>query len=110
MLRRKDAIGCIDHAYSLLRQHISRYGDGPIPQNQAGLEVRFKTVEFSITTSMPPPWPLESAPSYKDALAILAAFALKMGREGFHWWLAEIVSTGGAGYVGDARISGWDFV
>lgn len=36
--------------------------------------------------------------------AITAAFALKMGREGFHWWLVEVVSTEGAGYVGDAHI------
>jgi len=33
-----------------------------------------------------------------------------MGREGFHWWLVEVVSTEGAGYVGDAHIlSGYDF-
>jgi len=110
VLLRNDAIACIDHAYTMLRQHVSQHGDGPIPQNLAGLDFRFRSVEFSISTSMPPPWPLESALSYTDALAITAAFALKMGREGFHWWLVEVVSTEGAGYVGDAHIlSGYDF-
>lgn len=77
MLRRNDAIGCIDHAYTLLRQHVNQEGDSPIPQNLAGLEFRFRTIEFSITTSMPPPLPPESALSYKDALAILNALVLE---------------------------------
>ncbi len=98
MLVRNDAIGCLDHAYLKLEQHISKHGDGPIPPS---LEFRFRSVEFTIDTIMP-----ESTLSYNDALAIVPVFALKMGREGYQWWRARIISTEGAGHVGDAVIFG----
>lgn len=105
MLPRIDAIGCIDRAYDVLRQHISQHGDGPIPQHPGSLEIRFRTVEFRI---FPASWPLQPALSYNDTIAVLGAFALKMDREGYRWWLAYIDSTGGAGQMGEALISAYE--
>lgn len=100
MLPRIDAIGCIDHAYEVLKQHINQHGDGRIPP--ASLIIRFRTIEFRI---VPTWWAPQPALSYNDSIAILGAFELKMDREGYRAWLAIIDFPGGAGQRGDALIS-----
>lgn len=81
---------------------ISRHGDSIIPQHPACLQFFHGAVEFSLCPMAAPPQPILS---YNDAIAILRAFSMKMSREGYRQWFADISLTEDGGFVGDALIS-----
>lgn len=102
MLVRRDVVGCINYAYSVIVDHINQHGDTPIPRDPAPLKVISDTVEFSILSIIAPHLPVVS---YSDTLAILRAFAMKMSRNGYRSWFALIVTTEGGDHIGGALIT-----
>ena len=101
-LPQSDADGCIFLAYHHVMEHIRQHGDGPIPPSPRALLYTFRTVDLGIDRL---DVPHQFALTYNDTMTILFAFAVKMRREGYRSYFAEIIQTQGGGHLGDALIS-----
>jgi len=101
-LSRGDVVGCIHQAYDVILDHLCQHGDSPLPRVPSSLDFQFGNVIFGIApvTWLPPPFL-----TYNDTLAVLEAFSVKMSRDGYWSWFAEITLTEGGGHLGDALIS-----
>ncbi|KAL8917364.1 MAG: hypothetical protein Q9208_007982 [Pyrenodesmia sp. 3 TL-2023] len=99
-LNRVESLNCINVAYRQINGHIRAHGNEVIPRTRPGLEYRYGTVEFSISSGR------EVRPgaemSYSTAAAVLGAYALKMSQEGYRPRLARVFVTDGGKPVGDA--------
>ncbi|KAL8783333.1 MAG: hypothetical protein Q9213_004708 [Squamulea squamosa] len=81
-----DTKQCISHTSKQLIQHLNEHGDGSLQPTH--WLFRWKSVQFSIR-----PKPNRRRITYKDALNILSAYSLKLGREGYHPLGSEIIVT-----------------
>lgn len=97
----RDVQGCIRKAYKILDKHIKRDGDGPLPQHPTPLQVQYGTVWFGLGPATRPPLPVLS---YSDAIEILRAFSIKVGREGYRYEFGRIVNTEVETHLGDALL------
>ena len=94
-------ISCILSATDIVNDHIRQHGDGPI--SQTGLTFELGGVVFGLAPVPAQPQPILT---YSDTIAVMAAFSLKMSREGYRQWFASVDVTGGGEHLGDALITG----
>ncbi|KAI4200318.1 MAG: hypothetical protein LQ346_002396 [Caloplaca aetnensis] len=84
-LRRRDVTECIFLARRKVLAHIEEHGEGPMPP---GLAYSWRSVEFRLFQM-----PHQHRVTLNDTLDILAAYAIKEGREGFASLWGTIIPT-----------------
>ncbi|KAL9021917.1 MAG: hypothetical protein Q9185_000931 [Variospora sp. 1 TL-2023] len=93
-----DAINCLVSARQKVVQHIEQFGNGPIPHSPNYFEFRYQRVVFHIESVAARP--MLPQISYSDTAVIIAAFLLKMTRDGFQERSADIIMVDGGERVG----------
>lgn len=98
-LNSRDARICIALAHDEIFEYLTEHGDGPV---HIPLSYAYESVELDVT-------PLgESRITYMQTIFLLQAFSLKMNREGYKTWEAEVVRTGDTVQIADALIINFD--
>lgn len=100
-LRKEDVDDLVSYATMEVVKHIREHGDGPLPLES----YRFPhaPLEFIIR-----PWdniPAEHSLTYNDTTAILEAFKLKMVRQGYHAWRADVLLNADDRLLGSALLA-----
>ncbi|KAI4198827.1 MAG: hypothetical protein LQ346_002675 [Caloplaca aetnensis] len=94
-----DATDCINHARRQVTWHIGQFGNQFLPRR---IFYRCRTIGFEIEAVQPPP---ERRLTYSDTIAILAAYARRIGQNGSFLCFAQVLVTETGEVIGEALLS-----
>ncbi|KAL9011739.1 MAG: hypothetical protein Q9173_003447, partial [Seirophora scorigena] len=95
---------CISRARAKIAKQLTKHGDGPLPFAPVSFLYHYRSVYLLIGT---PVEPADRRLKYSDALAVVAACAMKTAGEGYHSRVGDIFNTATDEWKGDVAIGAY---